>query len=602
MRRKVFLGALTLGAVILTTAAGSVSAAQAAPGSAGTTSPAAGKDYSFSASSQQAAVAFWTPARRAAAHFVEDPVLPSSKTKVPANAKAATPSVTGKPLRIPGVPAPTSAVPRTDQRAAADPTVEQPWPSGGAVSATTGKIFAAAADGNLIQCSGEVVASANASTVLTAAHCLVAPDTGEVFQNVVFVPGVNPNASAPFGIWSVTHELIPSVYSTGAPNFVNGDYAFVVVSPNAGKVLQRVVGGQGIEFNVSHVGEHVWQLGYGLENGLGGNTLGYCSGIQTINPLFPLLGINLRSIPCVTSTGARGGVVMANDMFLGFGTVIGSSVSANTTDSLQSFLDENAKTLYNQAATTTDSTDAAISTFPEARWTAGHSGLGVTDGTWIYTDISTPSVEQHSSGFNSDASGVRLVVTDGHGENGLEVGWMANPGSYGDTKPHLYIREMLSGIPAACWTGGPNQFERQCDYQKRGTTSIVPGSALPSGTKQEFGLQHVTTPTPGWNIGYAQAVVAFVPDSDFFGSWTPDAYQFGGWVSAPASDTTPCTDMGNKLFSSNASADSLQWGFFRSGNQSVPSTDSSGQNDVPSWYSVHTVSDHEFRFGGPGAC
>ena len=114
-----------------------------------------------------------------------------------------------------------------------------------------GKLFLEYRNG-LSQCSGTVVASNNASVIVTAAHCLVDSITGATPERVQFAPGYNVE-NAPFGLWDatafgVTRQWADSVAAGSAdPRF---DIGAVVLAPNdAGQMIEDVVGARGISFN-----------------------------------------------------------------------------------------------------------------------------------------------------------------------------------------------------------------------------------------------------------------------------------------------------------------------------------------------------------------
>ena len=114
-----------------------------------------------------------------------------------------------------------------------------------------GKLFLEYRNG-LTQCSGTVVASNNASVIVTAAHCLVDSITGATPERVQFAPGYNLG-NAPFGLWDatafgVTRQWARSVTAGNAD--ARYDVGAVVLATNeTGQKIEDVVGARGISFN-----------------------------------------------------------------------------------------------------------------------------------------------------------------------------------------------------------------------------------------------------------------------------------------------------------------------------------------------------------------
>lgn len=101
-------------------------------------------------------------------------------------------------------------------------------------------------------CSGTAVTSNNASVVITAAHCLMDPGTGETPKTIDFLPGFRLGAK-PFGTWpavafGVTSEWAQSVSQGSAdPRYDVG--TFVVAPDSGGQRIGDLLGTRGIIFN-----------------------------------------------------------------------------------------------------------------------------------------------------------------------------------------------------------------------------------------------------------------------------------------------------------------------------------------------------------------
>jgi len=159
--------------------------------------------------------------------------------------------------------------------AAQSPGRGAPWTGGGAVVRTTGKVFFSLGADDYA-CSGSSVDSLDRSTVLTAGHCVVDPESGTTATNWVFVPGY-VDGRAPYGIFPATHLATTAGWRT-AEDF-DVDLAFANVGPNAaGRLLVDAVGGQAIAFGTAR-GQGTFAFGYPAAAPWTGERLVYCSGV-----------------------------------------------------------------------------------------------------------------------------------------------------------------------------------------------------------------------------------------------------------------------------------------------------------------------------------
>ena len=182
--------------------------AVAASAAAGAPGPDSAVVRTVSRPAQQAARAYWTPARMAAA--------------TPMRAGLA-----GRPASPPGIPSPTHF-----------PGV----PTVGALFFTT--------ETQAHFCTASVVRSKPGNLVLTAAHCVY----GSTYaSNIAYVPQYH-HGKQPYGAWPVTAIVVAAGWRHAHnPNL---DFAFLSVAPPSGtrKPVQQVTGGLrlGINLGYSH--------------------------------------------------------------------------------------------------------------------------------------------------------------------------------------------------------------------------------------------------------------------------------------------------------------------------------------------------------------
>jgi V8-like Glu-specific endopeptidase len=208
-------------------------------------------------------VAYWTPARIAAAQWKDYRVDPRS----------------GKitPFAKPGGGGGAS------------------WPNEGAIEQRSGRILFSTSQGDWI-CSGSVVnsTSGTAATVLTAGHCVYDGSEGWSF-NFMYIPDFDSNPTytcgqTTHGCWTAArlgvHENFhPSGFGPDAALRV--DYGFALVGPggHSGTAdLDTVTGGYGL--NTGTVAHNVvkWAFGYPAAGRYHGRDLTYCTGTTTDDP------------------------------------------------------------------------------------------------------------------------------------------------------------------------------------------------------------------------------------------------------------------------------------------------------------------------------
>ena len=169
------------------------------------------------------------------------------------------------------------------------------WPNNGAIEQRSGRILFSTSGGDWI-CSGSVVnsTSGSAATVLTAGHCVYDGSEGWSF-NFMYIPDFDDAptytcSQTVYGCWTATrlgvHENFhPSGFGPDAALRV--DYGFALVGPG-GKSgtadLDTVTGGYGL--NTGSVAHNVvkWAFGYPAAGRYHGKDLTYCTGTTSDDP------------------------------------------------------------------------------------------------------------------------------------------------------------------------------------------------------------------------------------------------------------------------------------------------------------------------------
>lgn len=299
------------------------------------------------AAAQRAVRAYWTPARmRAARPYVV------AATRVPATAVRV--AAGGRATRPPSV---TSRLERVWRSRGATVTGRSwPTPSTHRLARTTGKVFFHLDSGDYV-CSGSAVSSPDASTVLTAGHCVNeggdGTTPGAYATSWVFVPGYRTNGTAPYGQFVATHLATTTGWRTGPEDF-DDDVGFANVGRNASnRTLGQAVGGQAIDFGRAR-GEWVTALGYPAADPFDGEHLTYCRGYLRQDTYG---GSPDQGLRCDMTPGSSGGPWVADlDPATGRGTLV--SVTSFSYVGLDgylwgTYLGTTAENLYDSVASTT---------------------------------------------------------------------------------------------------------------------------------------------------------------------------------------------------------------------------------------------------------
>ncbi|UFR06297.1 peptidase [Streptomyces sp. Go40/10] len=288
------VGALFAGGLVQAGAAG---AAPSAPAAAARTA---------SAAAQHRARAFWTAERMRGATPLD--LLLSGKA--------------AEHLKSPGRHGPSTTVAPTRPSLASFPQAGGPWTGGGAVTATSGRVFFTF-QGRTASCTGNAVTSQNSSTVLTAGHCV--KYQGSWHTNWVFVPGYD-NGNAPYGQWTAATTLTTPQWE--ASEDINYDVGAAVVSPVNGRTLTSVVGAQGIQFNGGYT-KPMYSFGFPAASPYDGTKLVYCSGTSSKDFLFS----QDHGLGCNMTGGSSGG-----PWFTGFTEASGTGLQVSVNSFGYTFL------------------------------------------------------------------------------------------------------------------------------------------------------------------------------------------------------------------------------------------------------------------------
>ncbi|HYJ74847.1 MAG TPA: trypsin-like peptidase domain-containing protein, partial [Kineosporiaceae bacterium] len=277
--------------------------------------------------------AYWTTRRMAAAR-------PGEELAVAAGTRFTRPGALDGYLHRLAPGRGTPEVPETGAR----------WTGGGTVARTTGKVFFSLGADDYV-CSGSAVASPDRSTVLTAGHCVLDPETGTTATNWVFVPGYR-DGRAPYGLFAATHLVTTTGWAT-AEDF-DVDLGFADVAPNAaGARLGDAVGGQRIAFGTPR-GRATYAFGYPAAAPWTGQRLVACSG-SVVQDTSPAPSTD-QGLACTMTPGSSGGPWFSDfDPRTGTGTL--TSVTSFSYTELPGvlwgpYLGAEAQALYDSVAAT----------------------------------------------------------------------------------------------------------------------------------------------------------------------------------------------------------------------------------------------------------
>ncbi|MFF4403156.1 trypsin-like serine peptidase [Streptomyces sp. NPDC001404] len=319
----------TAGALLAAGALVSAGVQATTAGAAATPSSAAVHTGASTSAAQQRTAAYWTPERMRTATPLDLITAGPDALKAPQHRGART------------AVAPT----RPSARVTSFPQSGGPWTGGGAVVKTSGRVFFTF-QGRNASCSGDAITSKNASTVITAGHCV--KYQGSWHTNWTFVPGYH-DGQAPYGTWTATKTLSTPQWS--ASEEMNYDVGLAVVAPLDGKKLTDVVGAQGLEFNGGY-NQPMYSFGFPAAAPYDGTRLIHCSGDSSQDFLLT----KDHGLGCNMTGGSSGG-----PWFTSFDESSGTGLQASVNSFGYTFLPntmfgpyfgDEAKAAYEQAETT----------------------------------------------------------------------------------------------------------------------------------------------------------------------------------------------------------------------------------------------------------
>jgi hypothetical protein len=202
---------------------------------------------------------------------------------------------------------------------------------------------------------------------------------------------------------------------------------------------------------------------------------------------------------------------------------------------------------------------------------------GDTDGTWANLVIAKPELgpdEYHSL--------AEITVKSADARQIVEFGWTVDRSVNGDDDPHMFVYYWKDKVPTCYNACGFKQYSK----------TVKPGDTLPVGDSKRFGIQHQDG---NWWVAYDSEYIGYFPDKLWDGTYTRGG--ISQWFGEVASSvTTPCSDMGNGLFAEDGNA--ARVGSISMNNGPEPKASTWVTNSE--WYSVKSLSDRTFRYGGKG--
>lgn len=195
-----------------------------------------------------------------------------------------------------------------------------------------------------------------------------------------------------------------------------------------------------------------------------------------------------------------------------------------------------------------------------------------------------------------------LTVESGTG-NTIEVGWNKDPGLYGDNLTHFFVGAWKNGT-------GFLGYNTAGGFLNASGCTVCAGTAITGdvGTIQNFAIQHLTTPTAGWWIGYKGTWIGAYPDTIWSGGFTQGSI-VQGFGEVASSVANPCGDMGTGVLPTSTTGARINTvKYITTGGVSIDTSLTLNLN-VPGGngtqygtvYSPST-SVRSIRVGGPGFC
>jgi V8-like Glu-specific endopeptidase len=190
------------------------------------------------------------------------------------------------------------------------------WTGNGAIEQRSGKLFFSTSGGNW-QCSASVVNDGSTtngySTILTAGHCTYDGSEGWSF-NVAYIPDYDDAptsacANTVHGCWTSTRLAINSDFypsGFGPDAALRVDYGFMRMGlggKSGTAELDAVTGGYGLRTSGVTTSDTQWAFGYPAAGKYHGNDLTYCKGTTINDPN----GVGTWGMACNMTGGSSGG-------------------------------------------------------------------------------------------------------------------------------------------------------------------------------------------------------------------------------------------------------------------------------------------------------
>lgn len=195
--------------------------------------------------------------------------------------------------------------------------------------------------------------------------------------------------------------------------------------------------------------------------------------------------------------------------------------------------------------------------------------------------------------FDSTAL-IRAVSPDNN--EVVETGWLVSSTINGDggANAHLFVRKIDHGT--GCFNNmGPGST---CGFVPYSTAHTLGMVLTPTTTPQNFVIEHYYG---NWWIGYQGDWVGYFPD----GAWSTPFTSLGSvaWYGRVGStNSTPCADMGNGLYGTQAGSAVFNNMSLITPNYSYTPAKATPYVTNAQWYNVGAFYGNSFQYGGPGAC
>lgn len=214
----------------------------------------------------------------------------------------------------------------------------------------------------------------------------------------------------------------------------------------------------------------------------------------------------------------------------------------------------------------------------------------VADGAAVSMTIDSPNLSSTHDGSNAHSI-AELAVFSADSKNRIEAGWRKGATASG---PTMFVYHVVNGVPQGynlCTDYAPEPFN---------AGAAIPSTMVGNGTSYRFQIVHSGS---NWWVAFNLKWVCTFPDS----LWTSAGQTFTkvnyvmayGEVAATAS-ATPCSDMGNGLASSSASASRIGSYSLQGEASAIPASFTTFTQPNNVGITVTNLSQYTFRYGWAG--